>query len=294
MKRFARLEQILALDPERDCEHIYRLLAEYEFPWDITRALELALFRTYAVPSIGKLLDRTGEFTGCPQKRYDDTALVLYEIFHHGGADDARRDAAIDQLNSIHGLYKISNEDYVYTLATFVVTPVRWIQAYGWRKLHDREIQALTNTMRKMGEGMRLTDIPETYAEFERLLDDYERDYFAFDAGAQRVAHATLNTLGSWFPYPLSEVASRVPLLMMDEHLLRALGLWVAPKWMRSLVAVGLKARGAVVRFMPVRSEPQAITPLSYPDGYELGDLGPRAFHQHKHKLSELGRTSAS
>jgi hypothetical protein len=82
MKRFDRLQQILSLDADRDCETIYRLLAEYEFPWDITKALEFALFRTYAVPSIGRLLDRTGEFVKCPQKRYDDTTLLLYEVFH--------------------------------------------------------------------------------------------------------------------------------------------------------------------------------------------------------------------
>lgn len=296
MKRFARLERILAMDPERDCEEIYRQLAEYEFPWDITRALELALFRTYAVPSIGRLLDRTGEFTGCPQKRYDDTVLVLFEIFHHGGLDPARREAAVEHLNRIHGLYRISNDDYLYTLATFVVIPVRWVQAYGWRRLHDREVRGLTNAMRRMGEGMRITGIPETYAEFERFLDDYERDNFGFDPGGQRVAQATLDTLGSWFPYPLSEVAKRVPLLMMDEPLLRALRLPVAPQWLRSLVGLGLKARGTVVRFGPVRADTDPVTPetRTYPDGYELSELGPRAFHQHKHKLSAAGGPAAS
>ncbi|WP_460955389.1 oxygenase MpaB family protein [Parasphingorhabdus pacifica] len=282
MKRFARLEQILSLDPDRDYEQIYRMLAEHEFPWDIARALELALFRTYAVPSIGKLLDRTGEFTGCPQQRYDDTALVLYEIFHSGGIDEAKRAAAVDHLNRIHGLYKISNADYLYTLATFVVIPVRWLELYGWRSLHEREIRAITNTMRRMGEGMHIGGIPETYAGFERLLDEYERDHFDFDPGAQRVAHATLKTMGSWFPYPLSEVARRVPLLLMDEHLLRALHLPEPPEWMRAVARLGLKARGKVVRYMSPRpdSAPAVPAPRSYPDGYVLEQLGPRKFHK--------------
>ena len=44
-QRLDRLHQIEALDPERDGDEIYRLHALYEFPWDVTRALELALYR---------------------------------------------------------------------------------------------------------------------------------------------------------------------------------------------------------------------------------------------------------
>ena len=73
-------EQIAELDPKRDYEEISFLLQAYEFPWDYKRALEFALFRTYAVPSISGLLAKTGEFLTRPRKRYDDTELILYEI----------------------------------------------------------------------------------------------------------------------------------------------------------------------------------------------------------------------
>ncbi len=69
VQRYERLKEIQRLDPERDFLKIYRLTVIYEFPWDITRALELALYRTYAVPSIGRLLDETAELTGRSQKR---------------------------------------------------------------------------------------------------------------------------------------------------------------------------------------------------------------------------------
>jgi len=45
--------RIEALDPETDYAEIYRIMAGHEFPWDMTQALGLALYRTYAVPSIG-------------------------------------------------------------------------------------------------------------------------------------------------------------------------------------------------------------------------------------------------
>ena len=59
MKRFDVLHEIQRLDPERDNQRIMHLSFGYEFPWDSTRALEIALYRTYAVPSVSGLLHRT-------------------------------------------------------------------------------------------------------------------------------------------------------------------------------------------------------------------------------------------
>ena len=56
MGRYDRLRQIEKLDPKRDHVEIYHLMFGYEFPWDMTRAPELALYRTYCVPSISALL----------------------------------------------------------------------------------------------------------------------------------------------------------------------------------------------------------------------------------------------
>ena len=57
------LREILGLDPVRDAQRIVFLDASLEFPWDTQRALELAFYRTYAVPSIASLLASTGELT---------------------------------------------------------------------------------------------------------------------------------------------------------------------------------------------------------------------------------------
>ena len=60
--RFDVPHEIEQLDPERDHQRIVHLSFGYDFPWDSIRALEIALYRTYCVPSISALLDRTGEF----------------------------------------------------------------------------------------------------------------------------------------------------------------------------------------------------------------------------------------
>ena len=125
-------------DPVRDHQRIVYLMTAYEFPFDITRALEFALFRTFAVPSIGGLLARTGEFGARAQKRYDDTDLILSQIYEFG-YDSERGRAALRRMNGIHKRFNIANEDYLYVLSTFVFEPARWLDRFGWRRLVTEE-----------------------------------------------------------------------------------------------------------------------------------------------------------
>src|ERR1051325_10755208 len=93
MKRPTILDHIRALDPERDHERIVFLCTCYEFPFDTTRALEFALFRTFCVPSVARLLDGTGEFHNRAQKRYDDTDIIVSELMEHGYSSERGRRA---------------------------------------------------------------------------------------------------------------------------------------------------------------------------------------------------------
>src|SRR5437879_3495277 len=85
------LRRIERLDPVRDHQEIYRISIGFEFPWDYQRALEFALFRTYCVPSISRLLAATGEFAERPPRPYDDTALLLAELAAHRYGRQSRR-----------------------------------------------------------------------------------------------------------------------------------------------------------------------------------------------------------
>src|SRR5687768_15301280 len=118
MPKHKVLSEIESLDPQRDHQRFSYLILVYEFPWDTTRSLEFALYRTYAVPSISGLLDMTGEFAARARKRYDDTDLLISEIFEHG-YDSERGRAAIRRMNQMHGRFPISNEDMLYVLSTF-------------------------------------------------------------------------------------------------------------------------------------------------------------------------------
>jgi len=97
------LDEIQRLDPERDNQRIVFLTSFHEFPWDSKKSLEFAFFRTFAVPSVSALLDATGEFGTRPQKRYDDTNLLVFEIMEHGHESERGR-RAIRCMNKIQPL----------------------------------------------------------------------------------------------------------------------------------------------------------------------------------------------
>ena len=137
------LRRIERLDPVADAAQVYGITARHEFPWDMNQALSFALFRTYAVPSIGVLLHDTGQFTQATQKRYDDTGLLLDAILEHGFDSDTGK-AAVRRINRMHGMYAISNDDLRYVPCTFVVTPERWLDRFGWRPLSAGERIAAT------------------------------------------------------------------------------------------------------------------------------------------------------
>ncbi|MEU8574481.1 oxygenase MpaB family protein [Streptomyces asoensis] len=277
MKRFERLGRILRMDPYEDAAEIYRLTAAYEFPWDVSRALELALYRTYAVPAIGRLLARTAELTDRTQKRYDDTALLLDAVVEHGFDSEQGR-TAVRRINRMHRSYDIADDDMRYVLCTFVVVPKRYIDAYGWRRLSRHEIVAGAEYYRTLGQRMGIKDIPGTYEEFEACLDAYEEARFGWDEGARRVSDATLAMMASWYPRPLAPVLRTATLALLDEPLLKAFRYDPPGPAVRAVVRAALRARGRAVRLLPPRRAPhharQNREIKGYPNGYRLAELG--------------------
>src|SRR6476660_3125792 len=193
------LRELRGLDPVADHSRIVYLDTCFEFPWDTTRSLELALFRTFAVPSIAELLDRTGEFGHAAQKRYDDTDLILSTIVE-AGYDSEEGKHAIRLMNRIHGRFEIANEDFLYVLSSFVFEPIRWNARFGWRPLVETEKLATFEFWREVGRRMAIEDIPVTYEELLSLNEEYERRHFRRTEASERVGGATRDMFLAWFP----------------------------------------------------------------------------------------------
>lgn len=267
------------LDPERDHQEIVFDLATLEFPWDTLNALSFALFRTFAVPSIGVLLHDTEEFTGRTQKRYDDTALLLEMVLRHGLGNPRGR-AAVRRVNQMHAAYGISNDDMRYVLSTFVVVPPRWIQRWGYRAMSDVELRAMVAYYSELGRHMGIRDLPSDYAGVARLLDDYEREHFAYDARSRKVADATLDLMTTFPPNDRlpRAVMRRVSYVLMDEPLRRAFG-YPAPTRLEHAIVLGaMQLRRRALRLLPARQTPKWSEDFgyirSYPDGHDVDELG--------------------
>ncbi|GAA2626038.1 oxygenase MpaB family protein [Paractinoplanes durhamensis] len=278
-RRYDLLQRIAGLDPVQDHLEIYQISAGQEFPWDYTRALEFALFRTYCVPSISKLLAATGEFEKRPQKRYDDTALLMAEIAAHG-YDSPRGREALKVVNRAHGRYAISNDDMLYVLSTFIYDPIEWLSHYGWRPLHRHEKLAAFHYYSEVGRRMGIRDVPPSFEEFAAFKQSYEAEHFVYTDTNRKVGEYTVGLFAAWFPGFLRPAVRLAVRGMLDEPMLRAFGFTPAPGWVGASGRAGLKARAAGIRFLPPRRKSvlgvskHNRTYPGYPQGYRPSDLG--------------------
>ena len=269
--------QITQLDPAKDHEQISFLLSCHVFPWDLERALEFALFRTFAIPSISGLLAQTGEFQHRPRKRYDDTELILFEILEHG-MNSLRGKRAIRRMNSMHGRFEISNDDFLYVLSTFIFEPIRWLEKYAYRPMTELEKQGVFKNYLELGRRMNLKDVPQTLEEFERFNLNYEAKHFQYAASNRLIADKTIDLLlGFYLPKWLFGIGRPFVFALLDEPLRVALGIRKVDSWRTGLMKAGLRFHAI---FHQISSEP--IEPVlgtrrkrpTYPEGYQIEELG--------------------
>ncbi len=277
MGRDSILKEIKKLDPERDHERIVFLSTCYEFSFDTTRALELALFRTFCVPGISGLLDRTGEFRQRTQKRYDDTDILVSELLEWGYSSDRGR-RAVKRINRLHGRFTIANQDFLYVLSTFLFEPIRWNRLYGWRLMCEQERLGLFYFWRAVGLLMHIQDIPEDFRTFERFNPEYERRHFQYAPSNHRTGMATVNLFAGWFPKVSAPLVRSVIYALLERRLIEAFGFPEPSRFMRWAVPSLLKLRAGVLRWLPPRRRPRLRTEMvhpSHPHGYVIEQLGP-------------------
>ena len=277
-RRNNHLQDIRGRDPVSDHCAIVFLDAAYEFPFEIARALEFALFRSYAVPRISGLLRKSGELMNNARKRYDDTDLILSELIENG-YDSERGMAAIANMNQQHSRYPIHNDDYLYVLSTFVFEPIRWIDRFGHRAMIEQERLSWFLFWRAVGERMGIHNIPEKYGDFEDYNICYERDKFRFARSNHTIATKTRDLLlEMYLPRVLFPIGRLAVYAMLDESMSRAFGFPVQRPTLRLIIRRLLYLRGKLVRCLPARQKPVLRTQKqrpTYPEGYCIKDLGP-------------------
>ncbi len=279
MRRYQKARPHLHLDAQRDHVKICHDLAGSTFAWEINRALELALLRTFCVPRISAILHQSGEFLHHPQKRYDDTGLLIGNILKWG-YDSPQGKAAIAQMNRIHSHYAIANEDFLYVLSASLCEPIHWNARYGWRPFTETEKQALFYFWRAVGDRMKIDHLPPTYAAFEQFKATYEAEQFRYSPDNAAIGNAVITLMQSWFPAVVAPWVPKIANVLIDEPMRMALG-WAAPNAL--LVAgvnQGLRLRRWGVRWLAGRRQAEFFgdqPTRSYPQGYAIEQLGPVA-----------------
>jgi hypothetical protein len=279
MSRYAILRTIEGLDPEADHQRIVFLSTCFDFPFDTTRALEFALFRTFCVPSISALLDRTGEFEKRAQKRYDDTDLIISELIEWGYESERGR-RALRRMNQQHGRFAIANEDFLYVLSTFIYEPIRWNARFGWRAMCDTERLGYFYFWREVGRRMNIRDIPADYEALEAFNRDYESRHYRFSEANRRVGTATRELFVGWFPGICAPLVRGAIHALLDDSLIAAFGFPPPSPAMRRLAPAALRTRARLAGWLPARRRPRLRTLMlhpTYPRGYAIEELGPPA-----------------
>ncbi|MFD7322435.1 oxygenase MpaB family protein [Streptomyces sp. NPDC059875] len=295
--RYARLKQIESMDVNEKYSHIWWLGIGYEYPWDFSVAGALAFANSVAPPHMAALLVRTGEITENTQRRMEHFGLIAMQMVRHGFKDD-RGKAAVRQMNRIHKnavkhisdenkQWSISNEDYLFVLATSMLGPVRWVDRYAWRPTSRQEKVAAYLHIKEQGELMGLKDMPGSYQEMARFHDDYVEAHFAYSPEAEKLWRALEPTVVEpmvghvperWRPTARRLAKAGMPALL-GPHMRRAFGVREPSRLLCLAVDAAIKARSAYVRRQPPRTEAAYPDPLPTPSfpkaDYRIEDLGP-------------------
>lgn len=273
-------EELKKLNPEKDYQRMVQLLVGYEFPFDITRSLELALFHTFASPSVSSLLAKTGQFEHYGQKRYDDTSILISQ-FMQNGLDSEKGQRAITHMNRIHGFYRIPNEDFLFVLSTFVSYPINWINRYGWRKLTSAEEEAIFYFFREVGHRMNLQEVPQTREELSAFTERYESKHFKFTETNKKIADATVRIVEGWFPSFLRPLVKPTFAALITQNLRQAFGYKTPSPVFSALLEGALWARKWPLRLITFKPYPTLVENSSF-RSYASGapaieELGPEA-----------------
>lgn len=297
VQRYARLAEIERMDLQSEYSRIWWLDMAYEFPWEFSVGGALAFLNSVAPPHMAALLVRTGELTENTRRRMEHFALISTEMVRRGFKDE-RGKAAVRQMNRIHKSavkhisneheqWSISNDEYLFVLATSMLTQARWVDQHGWRKLSDREKASAYLHMREQGQHMGLKDIPGSYEDFARFHDSYVAEHFTYSPEAATLwgvlQPIVISPFTGWLPQRLKPLGAKIvkaalPALLTPE-LRTAFGVSEPSRLLQLVVDSALKARAAYARRQPPRVDsvyPDPLPTPSFPDGkFDIEELGP-------------------
>lgn len=250
-----------------DAFHIQQNIAELEFPFTYEKGLQFALFKTYGIPSISKLLVQTSQLSdrATATKRYADTTVLIID-FTSNLPDSERAREALARMNYIHGMYiksgKISNDDMLYTLSLFTWEPVRWINRLEWRQVEEFEKCAFGTFWKGVGDAMGIdygvlksssegwVDGLQWMEELAEWAEEYEKEQMIPHLNNFKTAEETVAILLYGVPSWGKAFGKQVVTVLMEERLRKAMMYERPPEWLITLTLQILELRKYTLRYL--------------------------------------------
>ncbi|OGM48026.1 hypothetical protein ABOM_002678 [Aspergillus bombycis] len=228
--------QGMAYMTDHDAWAIQKQVLQLEFPTISLKALQFALFRTYGIPTISKLLLKTSQFSdpATSFKRYADTGALIGQFMSFEPTSD-RALTAIARTKFLHTGYRTSgsilNSDMLYTLSLFATEPIRFVETFEWRSMSDLERCAIGTYWKNLGDALEIdfTELPSAKTGFRdglHFLEEmtewshrYEEQHMMPSPENKAVADKTMDVLVYALPAWLKGVGVNFASCMMDERL---------------------------------------------------------------------------
>jgi hypothetical protein len=268
-----------AMDAVKDQAEIFEQLFRHEFPVEFLLSAEIAQLHSFTFPNGTRLLHATGEFEKNSLKRLDDTRAILHEL-GKDGFYSSTAEVAAEHLNKIHGHYNIPNDEFLHTLSTFIYDLWDFINRFGWRKLTPTEEQVIYLAYRRMGELMKIQDIPQSFEAFRAWKQNYEQENQAFTETNHQVAEGLMKGIKEMIPPILGPFALPFVLSLKDERFAHLLGYSypniVVRSFFRSVMWVRKQFNRMFTIWDVLDFEQLLFTHYkSYPNGFNPLKLGP-------------------
>ncbi|KAI9890082.1 MAG: hypothetical protein M1814_004481 [Vezdaea aestivalis] len=264
-----------------DAQKIQLEMAELEFPRLYELALQFALFKTYGIPSISKLLVHTRQLSTRVNatKRYADTSVLITEFLSFPPSHP-RTIAALARMNYLHSIWIkdgwISNDDLLYTLSLFALEPSRWIDRYEWRDMTTLELHACGTFWKSIGDGMGISYEPlmsykqgwidglSWLREVEQWSDAYEEQQMVPHTANKTTADETTTLLLWYVPRPFKSAGRKAVTVLMSPRLASAMMYEPAPAFYAPLINGILHTRRLLLRYLSLpRPEFLRVRPVT-------------------------------
>jgi hypothetical protein len=245
-------------------------------PLFVDAVFTIVYWRQLGVPSIAKILHRTGQ-TYDTRKRVNDT-LLTFGFWMRDGADTEAGGETTDRLAAIHEHFNIRASDFRFTGACICFEPARIADTLGIKGLTPAEERGWFLFWRSIFRRWGI-EIPEEQAEFLAWMRQYEDEELAYTEEAAQMTKALGDDFCQrFYPGPLKPLGFLVLRSLCEDRLLDCLGQRRPNKAARKVVALGIAGYVQFRRILPASSTDRFLGQWDAEYGPDPvpGEVGPK------------------